>query len=207
MINKITIEKFKSIQHIELCLGRVNVLVGANNSGKSSILQAIQFATSVAQTSQMSQSAPRFKKDGSLATSVYPNQLIYSPVKDPYTLAYGGVLKEDEKHAIRVQFEDDCGSTVKATFRKGKNKNISANFLGSEIGAKLLSLEKPFCMYVPGTLLNQVGKFQIGIDMFFGNRYYQTQICFDKFELILQNHIFKKHNAVIESQKLFFRHR
>ncbi len=150
MIKKIEIERFKSIQHVELNLGKVNVLVGANNSGKSSILQAIQFATSVAQTSQMSVKAPKFSKDGTMPTSVYPNQLIYSPVKDPYTLAHGGVLKEDEAQAIRVSFTDDSGESVIATFRKGKNKNISANFTGVEIGKRLLSLEKPFCMYVPG---------------------------------------------------------
>jgi len=150
MIRKIEIDRFKSIGHVELNLGKVNVLVGANNSGKSSILQAIQFATSVAQTSQLSPSAPKFKNTGALATSVYPNQLIYSPVKDPYTLAKGGVLKEDEEQAICVRFEDEVGESVKATFRKGKNKNISANFSGREIGSKLLSLENPFCMYVPG---------------------------------------------------------
>ena len=150
MIRKIEIDRFKSLQHVELNLGKVNVLVGANNSGKSSILQAIQFATSVAQTSQLSLSAPKYNKLGVLATSVYPNQLIYSPVKDPYTLAKGGVLKEDEAQAICVRFEDDTGDSVKATFRKGKNKNISANFNGREIGNKLLSLENPFCMYVPG---------------------------------------------------------
>ena len=150
MIRRIEIERFKSIQHVELNLGRVNVLVGANNSGKSSILQAIQFATSVAQTSQLSPSAPKFNKFGALATSVYPNQLIYSPVKDPYTLANGGVLKEDESQAICIRFEDESGECVRATFRKGKNKNIAANFTGSEIGKKLLSLENPFCMYVPG---------------------------------------------------------
>jgi energy-coupling factor transporter ATP-binding protein EcfA2 len=150
MIRKIEIDRFKSIEHVELNLGKVNVLVGANNSGKSSILQAIQFATSVAQTSQLSPSAPKFKNKDALATSVYPNQLIYSPVKDPYTLAKGGVLKEDEAQAICVKIEDETGKSVKATFRKGKNKNISANFIGHEIGDKLLSLENPFCMYVPG---------------------------------------------------------
>lgn len=150
MITKITIDRFKSIQHAELNLGRVNVLVGANNSGKSSILQAIQFATSVAQTSQFNALVPKFKSNNELATSVYPDQLIYSPVQDPYTLATGGVLKEDEAQAICVSFDDDNGNTVRAAFRKGKNKNISANFRGKEIGSKLLSLENPFCMYVPG---------------------------------------------------------
>ncbi len=36
MIHKITIENFKSIDHLELELGRVNVFIGENGSGKSS---------------------------------------------------------------------------------------------------------------------------------------------------------------------------
>lgn len=50
MVKQIIIEQFKSIESAGLDLGRINVLVGANNSGKSSFLQALQFATSVAQT-------------------------------------------------------------------------------------------------------------------------------------------------------------
>jgi predicted ATPase len=45
MIRKITIENFKSIQKLELELGRINVLIGANGCGKSNILEAIAFAS------------------------------------------------------------------------------------------------------------------------------------------------------------------
>lgn len=41
LINKITIRNFKSIENIELDLGRFNVFIGANGSGKSNILEAI----------------------------------------------------------------------------------------------------------------------------------------------------------------------
>jgi predicted ATP-dependent endonuclease of OLD family len=50
MITQVTITRFKTIKEITLPLQRINVLIGANNSGKSSILQAMQFAVSVAQT-------------------------------------------------------------------------------------------------------------------------------------------------------------
>lgn len=53
MVKQITIERFKSIESATLDLGKINVLVGANNSGKSSVLQALQFATSVAQTAKL----------------------------------------------------------------------------------------------------------------------------------------------------------
>lgn len=53
MIEKITIERFKNIEKIEIPLDNITVLVGANNSGKSSILQSLQFAVSIAQTTSL----------------------------------------------------------------------------------------------------------------------------------------------------------
>jgi predicted ATPase len=45
MIKEIKIENFKSIQSLNLELGRLNVFIGANGSGKSNILEAIAFAS------------------------------------------------------------------------------------------------------------------------------------------------------------------
>lgn len=41
MIDRIAIKNFKSIEDVEFHLGRLNVLIGANGSGKSNILEAI----------------------------------------------------------------------------------------------------------------------------------------------------------------------
>ena len=41
MIKEIKIENFKSIQSLDLELGRLNVFIGANGSGKSNILEGI----------------------------------------------------------------------------------------------------------------------------------------------------------------------
>jgi predicted ATPase len=43
MIKEIKIENFKSIQSLDLELGRLNVFIGANGSGKSNILEGIVF--------------------------------------------------------------------------------------------------------------------------------------------------------------------
>lgn len=43
VIHSVTIENYRGIKHAHLVLGKVNVLVGVNGSGKSSILQAIAF--------------------------------------------------------------------------------------------------------------------------------------------------------------------
>jgi predicted ATPase len=45
MITKIKIENFKSIDSLELELGRLNVFIGANGSGKSNILEGIAFGS------------------------------------------------------------------------------------------------------------------------------------------------------------------
>lgn len=41
MLNHIKIESFKSLENVEVELGRVNVFIGANGSGKSNLLEAI----------------------------------------------------------------------------------------------------------------------------------------------------------------------
>ncbi len=41
MIKKINIKNFKSIENLDLEPGRLNVIIGANGSGKTNILEAI----------------------------------------------------------------------------------------------------------------------------------------------------------------------
>ena len=41
MITKLTVESFKTLEKVEIELGRVNVFVGANGSGKSNLLEAV----------------------------------------------------------------------------------------------------------------------------------------------------------------------
>ena len=42
MIERIVIENFKSLRKVELTLGRVNLFVGTNASGKSNFLEALR---------------------------------------------------------------------------------------------------------------------------------------------------------------------
>ena len=49
MIREVRIENFKSIPSLTVPLGRFNVLIGANGSGKSNILEAITFAAAASQ--------------------------------------------------------------------------------------------------------------------------------------------------------------
>ena len=49
MIRKVHIANYKSIPELDLDLGRLTVLIGANGSGKSNILEAIALASAAAQ--------------------------------------------------------------------------------------------------------------------------------------------------------------
>lgn len=49
MLTKFRVENFKSIESLELELGRVNVFIGENGSGKSNILEAVALASAALQ--------------------------------------------------------------------------------------------------------------------------------------------------------------
>lgn len=150
MIEKIKIRNFKNIEELEFPLESVNVLVGANNAGKSSILQAIQFAISVAQTTTMEKTRWRRKHDV-LLTSLTPEQLIYSPIKNIYKLGHGGKLDIKREKGIQVEFwEKDTEEYTKVLIRRGKNKNIATEIHHEELGERLRSITNPFSVYVPG---------------------------------------------------------
>ena len=94
MLTKISIERFKNLEAVTLELDKLNVLIGSNNSGKSSILQAIQFSVSAAQTSAI---YGKSWTGGTFSTSVLQEQLIYAPLRDSYSLAYRSKLSEKKE--------------------------------------------------------------------------------------------------------------
>lgn len=146
MLHSISIQKFKGISNIELPLGQVNVIIGGNNAGKSSILHAIQFAVSIAQTTSTQNT--RWSGDR-MPSSLSSNDLIYSPIQDIYALGHNGNLQEDPAEAIQISFLAGQNQ-AKVIARKGRNKNIVVAIEGRALGDELRSLERPFCMIVPG---------------------------------------------------------
>jgi len=49
MIRQIEISNYKSVSHLEIDLGRLNVFIGENGSGKTSVLEAIAFGSAASQ--------------------------------------------------------------------------------------------------------------------------------------------------------------
>ncbi|MGV8830257.1 MAG: ATP-dependent nuclease [Breznakibacter sp.] len=151
MIEKIVIERFKNITRIDLDLDNINVLVGANNSGKSSILQSIQFAISIAQTTSLEEFKNAKWSNNKLSTSLTPNQIIYTPLRDVYSLGNGGSLSQKRSNSISLKFlEKETALIANFLLSKGRNKNLLTEIEGKELGNKLRNIENPFSIYVPG---------------------------------------------------------
>jgi AAA15 family ATPase/GTPase len=150
MIEQIIIERFKNIAKIVLPLENINILVGANNAGKSSILQGIQFAVSIAQTTSLDDFRTTNWKSNKLSTSLTTNQIIYSPIRDIYSLGNGGVLSQDKAKGISVKFKEDTTNTATFLLRKGRNKNLLTEIEGEILGQQIRDLDNPYSIYVPG---------------------------------------------------------
>lgn len=129
LLHSIKIERFKNIDEIDIPLSGINILIGSNNAGKSSIQQAIQFAVSIAQTT--AQQNARWSGDR-CPTSLSSESLIYSPLRDIEALAPAGRLQTSIDHAIKVTFREDASSNI--TIKKGKNKNITTAIEGKALG-------------------------------------------------------------------------
>ncbi|HOO49133.1 MAG TPA: AAA family ATPase [Saccharofermentans sp.] len=149
MINKITIENFKSIEKIQLNLKQINILVGGNNSGKTSILQALQFGCSIIQTINITSVIP-WQRKGDYSRSIEPGELVYSPLKDVSALAIGGKLKQGDKYTIKLSYFNEDSLEYKVSIKQGKNRNIVATINKSDLAKQFTSLDRPVCVYVPG---------------------------------------------------------
>lgn len=147
MLETFRIENFKGISDLTLPLKRINLLVGPNNAGKSSVLQALQFAVSVAQSAGLEGAA---WTDDRLPSTLSAQQLVYSPLRDVHALAAGGRLRQDIEKAIKLTLTANDGASCLVSVRRGKNRNISVALDGRKLGERLQDLETPFSVFVPG---------------------------------------------------------
>jgi ABC-type proline/glycine betaine transport system ATPase subunit len=149
-IASIHVKRFKGIQDLQLGLGDdALVLVGANNSGKSSVLHAAHFAVSVAQTSRLVGEGVSWAND-TFRLSFNPTQLLWTPVTDVMALAKGGALAEDATQSIEITLADTNGDRAIVTVRRGRNRNIQVSIAGRSLGERLQDLENPFSVFTPG---------------------------------------------------------
>lgn len=147
-ISAIHIKNFKKIFDTRIELGSITYLVGGNNSGKSSVLQAIHTAVSCAQVSQ------EFKQKVIAEAS-----LRYSPIADFALLGHNSRYTNSKAGSRgNVEFEGSPSNSLEPVkysieMYKGKNHNNvgverSGHFNG--FGQIICDPKKLFSVYVPG---------------------------------------------------------
>lgn len=146
-IDRITISNFKRIEAVEISLGKVNYLVGGNNSGKSSVLQAIHMAVSCAKLSLE-------RKEQVLPES----ELRYSPTSEFVLLGHSAPYENKATGSRgKVEFFGESSDGTVASYRieiyKGRNYgNIGVDRSGTYagFGQTIADPKSLFSIYVPG---------------------------------------------------------
>jgi len=143
----VRIQRFKNIIDATFDLGNINVFVGANNSGKSSILQALHFAVGAIQSLKLD---GRLSGQGIVTSTVDPAKLIYVPSEDVHALGSGGRLWEPRDRAVQISLTLDTGERLTVSMRKGRNRNIQISVSDVEAARGLAIIERPYTIFTPG---------------------------------------------------------
>lgn len=148
-LTKLVLENFKRVQKVELVLSGINVLVGGNNAGKSSVLQGIHFSVAAALASRTA------------GKDTYPQEsLLYCPARNFENLRHGlGYTNQTNFSFLRVTAPGTIGTgDVTHTVRvyRGRNEgNVGCVRSTSPVGQPALGLalssyDNLFSIYVPG---------------------------------------------------------
>ncbi|MFK7422988.1 MULTISPECIES: ATP-dependent nuclease [Micrococcus] len=148
IINSVRIRNFKRIADTRIELGPITYLVGGNNSGKSSVLQAIHTAVSCAQASvELGQQV------------IAEASLRYSPVAE-FSLLGHGAQYSNRGDGLRgsvlfegVPADSDLASEFRIEMYKARNhNNVGVDRSGTSpgFGQVISDPKKLFSVYVPG---------------------------------------------------------
>ncbi|TGE17404.1 ATP-dependent nuclease [Hymenobacter elongatus] len=153
---KISIKKFKKIDDTTVDLAPVNVFIGANNSGKSSFIQGIQFAVSGCQTLLLKRTNWTKNKSKNILEkklALDSTDFLYAPTRYIENLYHGQKLTGSRTRGTRKSMSfsfDDRSLSASIEISKGKNGGFTTIMTGKTLGDDLSSIENPFCVYVPG---------------------------------------------------------
>jgi hypothetical protein len=147
-IHRITIRRFKRLENISFDLDLASVFVGGNNSGKSSILQALHFAVAVAQSASLV-SGDKWNEEVYSAT-FRPEQLIYTPSADVLSLGHNGKIREFRDTWIEVDIQESAENKCLIAIGRDSQGNVSLYMEGKSLGKEIQDLSHPYTVYAPG---------------------------------------------------------
>ncbi len=147
-LESIKIEKFKRIDSIDLPLADLNILVGSNGSGKSSILQALHLA------SCLMRQADRIRAGSTAMVRV--SDLDYLPSDEYWRLGHGaawGNRSNSPSSKVAFRFRDNGGAEITAQLemRSARNAGISVQGeLPESVRPKFRGADTFFSGFIPG---------------------------------------------------------
>ena len=147
-LEAIRIEKFKRIDAIDLPLSDLNILVGSNGSGKSSILQALHLA------SCLMRQADRIRKDSTAMVRV--SDLDYLPSDEYWRLGHGadwGNRADSPSSKVFFKFvgDSDDQAIAQLEMRSARNAGISVQGeLPEQVRTQFRGDNTFFSGFIPG---------------------------------------------------------
>lgn len=128
-VRKINVQRYKGIKNINVTLGKTNLLIGGNNSGKSSLLQAIHLGFSCIQTlhkfSSSSVTEDKLKNYKAFTTITY-DELAYKPIENFRKLGYKRDLgRRESQNDICIEYIDLNDRRVEVSIESGRARGNS----------------------------------------------------------------------------------
>jgi predicted ATPase len=147
-IERIRILDFKGIHEVILKLDNANLLIGGNNSGKTSVIQGIHFAISALRSARI-----YGKGANQPATTLGVNQFSFLPTNEIMRINHRKMMTQDDGPWFEFYFNDDAGNEqqFRVIFTRGKNANVSISYnKNSRFFAQASDPNNPFSVFVPG---------------------------------------------------------
>ncbi len=143
-LTKLVLEKFKKVDKVDLDLHSLNVLVGGNNSGKSSVLQGIHFSV-IAAIASREAGRDTYTQDS----------LMFCPARSFEDLRHGTPYTNQSHFGFLRLFAsslDDGDTQYDVRIYRGRNEgNVGCMRSGNmKLGGMVASSDRLFSVYVPG---------------------------------------------------------
>lgn len=142
-IERIALERFKRVREASLDLSSINILVGGNNSGKSSVLEGLHFSVAAAVAARLAD------------TKTFTQEsLLFCPTREFANLRHGSPYKNQSNFGyLRVAAndgDDEHSCTIK--IYRGRNEgNVGCDLSGTVALRQVIAgTDRPFSVYVPG---------------------------------------------------------
>lgn len=146
-VSSIRVEKYKKIKDLDVDLGKVTLIVGGNNAGKSSFLQAVHYAITALQSANMAGGSKP-------AYTLGVDQFIYKPSIDLIKLYSDGEMSQTKGSKFSFRYRLDDASEYESfalDLKRGKNANISLGFdTKSPFYTRAADYTRPLSIFVPG---------------------------------------------------------